>query len=98
MSRRHVRLPLGRYLPPVGSEFVDVEVLGGVALLIATVAALAWANVSFSSYEQVWSTHLTIGPGTHTITEDLQQWVNDGLMTIFFFVVGLEIKRELVKG
>jgi NhaA family Na+:H+ antiporter len=82
----------------VGSEFVDVEVLGGVALLIATDAALAWANVSFSSYEQVWSTHLTIGPGAHTITEDLQQWVNDGLMTIFFFVVGLEIKRELVRG
>ncbi|HEY3723956.1 MAG TPA: Na+/H+ antiporter NhaA [Acidimicrobiia bacterium] len=98
MSRRHVRLPLGRYLPPMGSAFVDVEVLGGVVLLIATIAALVWANVSFSSYEQVWSTHLTIGPGSHTITEDLQQWVNDGLMTIFFFVVGLEIKRELVRG
>jgi NhaA family Na+:H+ antiporter len=82
----------------MGSAFVDVEVLGGVALLAATVAALVWANVAPASYGSVWSTHLTIGPGSHTLTEDLQGWVNDGLMTLFFFVVGLEIKRELVRG
>jgi NhaA family Na+:H+ antiporter len=98
MSRRQLRLPLGRYLPPVGNEFVDVEVLGGIALLAATIAALVWANVSLHSYEQLWSTHLTIGLGNLTQTETLQGWVNDGLMTIFFFVVGLEIKRELVRG
>jgi NhaA family Na+:H+ antiporter len=82
----------------MGSSFVYVEVLGGVALLGATIAALTWANVSLESYEHLWSTHLTIGIGRFTITEDLQHWVNDGLMTIFFFVVGLEIKREVVRG
>ncbi|MGZ6965899.1 MAG: Na+/H+ antiporter NhaA [Acidimicrobiia bacterium] len=98
MPRRAFRLPFGRYLPPTGSSFVYVEVLGGVALLGATIAALTWANVSLESYEQLWSTHLTIGIGRFTLTEDLQHWVNDGLMTVFFFVVGLEIKREVVRG
>jgi NhaA family Na+:H+ antiporter len=98
MSRRRLRLPLGRYLPPVGNEFVDVEVLGGIVLLAATIAALAWANISLRSYEHLWSTHLTIGIGSFTHTETLEGWVNDGLMTLFFFVVGLEIKRELVRG
>lgn len=98
MSRRAIRLPLGRYLPPVGDSFVDVEILSGIALLGATIAALTWANVSLESYARLWSTHLTIGIGRFTLTEDLQHWVNDGLMTIFFFVVGLEIKRELVRG
>ena len=82
----------------MGSAFVAVEALGGVVLLTATVVALVWANVSLSSYEQLWSTHLTIGLGRFTLTESLRQWVNDGLMTVFFFVVGLEVKRELVRG
>jgi NhaA family Na+:H+ antiporter len=82
----------------MGSAFVSVEVLGGVVLLAATVAALIWANVAPGSYTDVWSTKLTIGLGDHAITESLEQWVNDGLMTVFFFVVGLEIKRELVRG
>ncbi len=98
MSRRQLRFPMGRYLPPVGSAFVDVEVLGGVILLVATITALVWANISFSSYAGLWSTHLTVGIGDLTRTESLQGWVNDGLMTVFFFVVGLEIKRELVRG
>jgi NhaA family Na+:H+ antiporter len=82
----------------MGSSFVSVEVLGGIVLFSATVTALVWANVARASYADVWSTHLTIGIGGHSITEDLQHWVNDGLMTVFFFVVGLEIKRELVRG
>src|SRR3954447_596188 len=98
MTRRAFRLPLGRYLPPMGSSFVYVEVLGGIVLLGATIAALVWANVARISYADFWSTHLTIGIGDLSITEDLQHWVNDGLMTVFFFVVGLEIKRELVRG
>ncbi len=97
-DRRSFRLPLGRYLPPMGSAFVYVEVLGGVILLGATIAALTWANISFSSYQELWSTHLTIGVGDLAVTESLQGWVNDGLMTVFFFVVGLEIKREVVRG
>ncbi len=98
MTRRTIRIPLGRYLPPMGSAFVSVEVLGGVVLLIATIAALIWANVAPGSYADVWSAELTIGAGRFAITESLQHWVSDGLMTVFFFVVGLEIKRELVRG
>jgi Na+:H+ antiporter, NhaA family len=98
MTRRAIRLPFGRYLPPMGSAFVSVEVLGGVVLLVATLAALAWANVAPGSYTDVWSAELTIGVGRFTISESWQLWVNDGLMTVFFFVVGLEIKRELVRG
>src|SRR3954454_9080418 len=98
MTRRAFRLPLGRYLPPMGSSFVYVEVLGGIVLLGATIAALVWANAARVSYADFWSTNLTIGIGDLSITEDLQHWVNDGLMTVFFFVVGLEINRVLVRG
>jgi NhaA family Na+:H+ antiporter len=100
MARRtHVRIPmLGRALAPVGSDFVALEVLGGVALLGATIAALVWTNVAATSYAEFWHHDLTVGVGTLTISEDLLHWVNDGLMTVFFFVVGLEIKRELVRG
>ncbi len=100
MARRsHLRIPVvGRALAPVGSDFVSLEALGGVVLLGATVAALVWANVAGVSYADVWRHDLTIGWGQLAITEDLLHWVNDGLMTVFFFVVGLEIKRELVRG
>jgi Na+:H+ antiporter, NhaA family len=100
MARRtHVRIPVvGRVLTPVGSDFVSVEALGGVVLAAATIAALVWANTATASYAKVWHHDLTIGWGQYTISEDLLHWVNDGLMTIFFFVVGLEIKRELVRG
>ena len=96
---RQFRIPvLGRALQPVGSEFVTVEALGGTVLLAATVAALIWANTAGASYDHLWARHLTIGSGDLSISEDLRHWVNDGLMTVFFFVVGLEIKRELVRG
>ncbi len=100
--RTHIRLPFGRsfgrYVQPIGDEFVSVEALGGIALLAATVAALVWANASAASYGDVWRTTLTLGIGDASITEDLRHWVNDGLMTLFFFVVALEVKRELVGG
>jgi NhaA family Na+:H+ antiporter len=99
MADRHVRVPkLGKAIPPFGTEFVSLEAASGVVLLLATVAALLWANVATGSYTDWWHRELTIGFGDHSITEDLAHWVNDGLMTLFFFVVGLEIKRELVRG
>jgi NhaA family Na+:H+ antiporter len=100
MSRRkHFRLPwAGRFLPPLRDEFVNIEALSGLVLLGAALAALVWANVDSASYEDVWHHLLTIGIGDASITLDLQHWVNDGLMTIFFFVVGLEIKREVIDG
>lgn len=82
-----------------GAQFIRSEVAGGMVLLLATIAAILWANASFGdSYGDFWHTNLTIGFGDFSISEDLQHWVNDALMAIFFFVVGLEIKRELVVG
>ena len=98
--RTHIRVPfVGRMITPVGDEFVSTEALGGVVLLLASIAALVWVNGSFDdSYADVWGYELTVGIGNFSISEDLQHWVNDGLMTVFFFVVALEIKRELVHG
>ncbi len=68
-------------------------------LVAATVIALVWANSPWKeSYFDLWHTHLSITLGSHSIDLDLQEWVNEALMAIFFFVVGLEIKRELVEG
>jgi NhaA family Na+:H+ antiporter len=80
------------------AEFLSTETFGSVVLLAAILIALVWANVSLSSYVDVWSSELTVGFGPFAITESLLHWVTDGLMTLFFFVAGLEIKRELVRG
>jgi NhaA family Na+:H+ antiporter len=82
-----------RRLAPL-ADYLHGEAAGGIVLLIAAVGALAWANSPISdSYFDLWHTHLDLG-----IDLSLQHWVNDGLMALFFFVVGLEIKRELVVG
>jgi NhaA family Na+:H+ antiporter len=81
------------------ATFLAVEAAGGVLLLVATAAALAWANSPWQeSYADLWHTDLTIAIGGASVSEDLQHWINDALMAVFFFVVGLEIKRELVVG
>jgi NhaA family Na+:H+ antiporter len=85
-------------LAPAGSEFVSVEVLGGALLLCATAVALAWANLAAGSYADVWEHSLTLGRGSLAVTESVREWVNNGPMAVFFFVVGIEIKRELVRG
>jgi NhaA family Na+:H+ antiporter len=87
-----------RVLQPLQS-FLAEEAAGGVFLLSATVVALAWANSPWrDSYGELWGTTLTIGVGRWVISEDLAHWVNDGLLSLFFLVAGLEIKRELVTG
>ena len=79
--------------------FMHTEVAGGLFLFVAAVAALIWANSpAHESYEQLWELPLTLSFGPFAIAEDLRHWVNDLLMAFFFFVVGLEIKRELVLG
>ena len=83
---------------PVRS-FLSTESGGAVVMLAAAIAALLWANSPWShSYESVWTTKLVIRLGGHGISADLRQWVNEGLMTFFFLVVGLEAKRELDLG
>ncbi|MGH8979347.1 MAG: Na+/H+ antiporter NhaA [Acidimicrobiia bacterium] len=79
-------------------DFFHTEAAGGVVLVAATAAALVWANAAPSSYDDLWSTVFSIGTDDHSLSLTLRAWVNDGLMAIFFFVVGLEIKRELVEG
>jgi Na+/H+ antiporter NhaA len=83
---------------PVRS-FLGTETGSAIALLTATVLALLWANSPASgSYESVWTTKLSIQIGGGGIATDLRHWVNEGLMTFFFLVVGLEAKRELDMG
>lgn len=92
-AKRHVK----RAVDPL-VDFLRDEASGGVALMLATVAALIWANTAGDSYILFWDHEITVGFGALAIREDLQHWVNDALMALFFFVVGLEIKRELVTG
>ncbi len=79
--------------PPL-VDFIHDELAGGLVLLVATVVALMWANTFPGAYESLWAWH----PPADLFHLDLHGWVNDGLMAVFFFVVGLEIKRELVVG
>jgi Na+:H+ antiporter, NhaA family len=80
-------------------DFLHTEAAGGVALVAAGVVALVWANSPWdASYDDLWTTHLAVALGDWELDLDLRDWINDGLMVLFFFVVGLEIKRELVEG
>jgi Na+:H+ antiporter, NhaA family len=79
-------------------RFLNTEAAGGIVLLAAVCTALVWANLFEGSYDSIWSTTISVGVGRFELTESLRHWINDGLMTIFFFLVGLEIKRELVAG
>jgi Na+/H+ antiporter NhaA len=80
-------------------DFLSTETGSAVALLVATVLALAWSNSPWSdTYESVWTTKLSIHLGSSSIVANLRQWVNEGLMTFFFLVVGLEAKREFDLG
>jgi len=85
-------------LPPV-QEFISREISGGIVLLAAAAVALVWANSPWNDqYFDLWGSVLTVDAGIFRISEDLQHWVNDALMAVFFFVVALEIKREVLHG
>lgn len=81
-------------------RFVDREVAGGILLLVATAIALVWVNIGWEdSYNDFWHTEIELAVGTwHLPHMSVGHFVNDGLMALFFFVVGLEIKREMVTG
>ena len=87
-----------RFIRPV-AVFVDTEASGGIVLLAAAFAALIWANSPWDErYFDLWHAHLSLDLNLVRFDQSLGHAVNDGLMAVFFFVVGLEIKRELVHG
>jgi NhaA family Na+:H+ antiporter len=90
--------PLARILSPMGA-FIHNSASSGIVLLLATIIALILANSPLASaYDQVLHTYIGISVGPYALKYSLQHWINDGLMAIFFFLVGLEIKRELLAG
>lgn len=98
MKNNDTYSPIDRILNPI-QEFMKAESSGGIVLIICTVIALIWANSPYAdSYHHLWHTYLSINLGGYELKYSLHHWINDGLMVIFFFVVGLEIKRELLVG
>ena len=95
----HSDRPIPRRFVRPALQFADTEAAGGIVLLAAAILALLWANSPWSeSYFTFWNTQLSIELGQFHFEETLKGVVNDGLMAVFFFVVGMEIKRELVIG
>ncbi len=92
------RPPVERIVRPF-QDFAHKQSSGGILLIAATAVALVWANSPWSdSYAALWHTKLTVGVGDLSLSKDLTHWINDGLMAVFFLVVGLEIKREVLVG
>ena len=88
-----------RYWPEFLDHFFHVEAASGVVLLVAAVAALAWANSPWEAgYRHLWELPLPLGTGALTFSRSLHFWVNDGLMGLFFALVGLEVRRERRDG
>jgi Na+/H+ antiporter NhaA len=87
-----------RHLAAPVRDYLRTETGGALFLFAATLVALAWANLDQASYESVWTTELSLRLGGAGVALDLRHWVNEGLMTLFFFVVGLEARREFDLG
>ena len=99
-----MRVPARPDEPPIEwmvrpfQRFAREEASGGIALLLCAAAAIVWATGWQGSYESLWERRITIGIGDFVLDEPIRFWINDALMAIFFFVVGLEIKRALAGG
>lgn len=90
---------LARAVAQPVARFLRIEAAGGLLLLAATAVALLWANSPWQAgYDALWHTELGLRVGEHALTLDLRHWVNEGLMALFFLVIGMEIKSELVNG
>lgn len=98
LRRRLPPAPIDRVTRPI-QDFLHVEAASGIVLGLCTLVALGAANSAWAaSWDAFWSTRLTIGAAGLLLDYPLWYWVNDALMAVFFFVIGLEIKRELVVG
>lgn len=94
-----IEKPLGVQVRYLFRQFTRLQASSGIILILLTAIALMWANSGWAdAYFDLWKTYLTITLGDLSLSENLLHWVNDGLMVIFFFVVGLEIKREILAG
>src|SRR5215218_10268193 len=92
------RQPVEKIVRPF-QDFADKQSSGGILLIAATIAALIWANSPWGEgYAALWHTKLSVGIGDFSLSKDLTHWINDGLMAIFFLIVGLEVKREVLVG
>jgi NhaA family Na+:H+ antiporter len=90
--------PIEKIMAPV-SRFIHLEYTSGIVLLISVVIAIVWANSGYHDfYEHLWHINFSIGFDKFMLTHPLHIWINDGLMAIFFFVIGLELKREFMQG
>jgi NhaA family Na+:H+ antiporter len=95
---REPRAPIERILYPF-QRFTRTESAGGIVLIVCMLVALAWANSPWwESYHHFWETPLSVGVGPYRLSYSIHHWINDGLMAVFFFLVGLEIKREMLIG
>jgi NhaA family Na+:H+ antiporter len=93
------RRPIARYVGRPAAEFLKIEPAAGVVLVVCAVLAMLWANSPWAaSYDAVWGLDVTFRFGGFELHHTLRDWINDGLMAVFFFVVGLEIKSEIVSG
>jgi len=90
--------PIDQLLKPV-SKFIHQEFTGGIILFASVMIAILWVNSPWGhSYHQVWDTRLSVGFADFAFDQPLHVWINDGLMALFFFVIGLELKREFIAG
>jgi NhaA family Na+:H+ antiporter len=90
--------PIDKLIHPV-NRFIHLEYTSGIVLFLGVVIALIWVNSPFSeSYHHIWDIEFSFGFDNSVLSHPLHLWINDGLMAIFFFVIGLELKREFIAG
>ncbi|MEJ2883584.1 Na+/H+ antiporter NhaA [Pedobacter sp. GR22-6] len=90
--------PIEKIIAPV-SRFIHLEYTSGIVLLFSVIIAIIWANSAWHEmYHHIWEIDFSIGFDTYVLKHPLHIWINDGLMAIFFFVIGLELKREFMDG
>ena len=100
MSKNEIKkAPVDRWVIEPIKDFINNSTTSGIVLFSSAVIAMILANSPLrDAYHHFWETSFSIGFGEHVLTKSLHHWINDGLMAVFFFVVGLELKREIVGG